>query len=358
VTTALVSNSKTIHDRMLSSRKQLADLIPVGLDVDRFLQIAWGVVRRNPALLDCTPDSILSAVAQGAQLGLSFDPVLGQAFIVPYKKTATFQAGYRGLCQLAYRSKRISRIYAEVVHKDDKFEIVMGTDPKIVHVPNLTVNREIEDDWIGAYAVATTVDGVTFSKFLSTAEILKRKLRSKSASSDYSPWKSDPKEMYLKTPVRTLAKFLPLSPETEEAIRAAIADEYEDAGIETMPTGAIEVETAALPAKNGGKTPPEPPRSQEPAIWKASWEVGGALNLGNVPTPISEQIKFKDFATFMPKRKVWLSTAECADDLVLLFADCGYDLKIPPEASAESGAAVAPPSAAPREPGVDEEIGI
>ena len=162
MTTALVSNSKTIHDRMLENRKQLADLIPIGMDVDRFLQIAWGVVRRNPDLLDCSVDSILSAVGQGAQLGLSFDPVLGQAFIIPRGKKATFMAGYRGLCQLAYRSKRISRIFAEVVCKGDQFEVVMGTDPKIIHIPNMGVDREIEDDWIGAYAVATTGEGVTF----------------------------------------------------------------------------------------------------------------------------------------------------------------------------------------------------
>ena len=340
MTTALVSNSKTIHDRMLANRKQLADLIPVGMDVDRFLQIAWGVVRQNPGLLDCKPDSILSAVAQGAQLGLSFDPVLGQAFIVPYGKTATFQAGYRGLCQLAYRSKRVSRIFAEVVHKDDKFEIVMGTEPKIIHVPNLTVNCEVEGDWIGAYAVATTVDGVTFSKFLSTAEILKRKNRSKAKDSSYSPWNSDPKEMYLKTPVRTLAKFLPLSPETEEAIRAAIADEYEDAGISTMPEvtdGSIVVEAGVLLAKNGQKASPEPPQLEDRPSYQAFWNDKDTFSF-QVPRELEEQRKLKDLATWMPKQKVWMSVAACQADVQALFEDFGFELIIPAQPTASESA--------------------
>lgn len=349
MTTALVSNSKTIHDKMLQNRKQLADLIPIGMDVDRFLQIAWGVVRRNPDLMECSPDSILSAVAQGAQLGLSFDPVLGQAFIIPRGKKATFMAGYRGLCQLAYRSKRISRIFAEVVCKGDQFEVVMGTDPKIVHVPNMGVDREIEDDWIGAYAVATTVEGVTFSKFLTAAEILKRKARSQNTSSQYSPWKSDPKEMYLKTPVRTLAKFLPLSPETEEAIRAAIADEYEDAGISTAPEvtdGSIAIETAALLSKEEAKAPQNGQEAQERPIYKAFWRSPDVLELPAVPGAVLEQQKFRDLCT--KSGKLWMTIPACQADVQALFEECGYALSIPPQ----------PTGAEVWEPGTDEEIGI
>jgi len=224
----------------------------------------------------------------------------------------------------------------------------MGTEPKIIHVPNLGVNREIEDDWIGAYAVATTVDGVTFSKFLSSAEILKRKARSKSASSDYSPWKSDPKEMYLKTPVRTLAKFLPLSPETEEAIRAAIADEYEDAGISTAPEvtdGSIQIESSALPPKDAQ----EAPLPQERPKYSLRWRDKDIAELSEVPTPVLEQAKFRDLCT--KSGKVWLTFPACIADLMGLFDECGYELVVPATPLAGTSPAAATET-------VDEEIGI
>jgi recombination protein RecT len=369
VTTVLVSNSKTVHTKLFDAKPQFAAIIPAGQDIDRYLQIAWGCIRQNEKLLKCTPESILSGVAQGCQLGLSFDPVLGQGFLVPYfnsKKQcyeAHFQAGYRGLANLAYNSGKIAKIYAEVVHKDDKFEAIDGTEQRIVHVKNLDVDREKEDDWRGAYAVAVTKDGVTFSKYLTATEIMKRRAVSKAADKPDSPWNTSPKEMWLKSPIRALAKLLPMSPETEQAIRAAIEDEYRDAGVDLptpeLPAGAVEVETAALPAKNGGKTPPEPSRPQERPFCTVTWREGGKQEVGvlsNVPYAVSEQSKFRDL--FTKSGKVWYIQPADFADAVALFDDCGFDLRLPPEASADSGAAVAPPSAAPREPGVDEEIGI
>ena len=332
MTTAIVSNAKTIQTRIFGSREQLAMLLPAGLDVDRFIQIAWGLVRRNPNLLDCTPESIIAGIGQGASLGLSFDPVLGQAFLVPYRnkkkgnvREAQFQAGYRGLANLAYRSNRIVKIYAEVVHKLDKFEAIDGTEQKIIHVKNFGVDREIEDEWIGAYAVAVTKEGVTFSKYLTAAEIIKRRSVSKSAEYEDSIWKVHPKEMWLKCPVRALAKLLPMSTETEEAIRAAIADEYRDAGVETpeVTDGSIQVESAALPAKasqNGSQ-------AQDRPKYAARWRDKDILELTNVPQAVEEQTKFRDLCA--KSGKFWLTSGACLADLTALFDEFDYELVVP-----------------------------
>lgn len=351
MTTAIVSNAKTIQTRIFSNRDQIQKLLPAGLDVDRFMQIAWGLVRRNPNLLDCTPESIIAGIGQGASLGLSFDPVLGQAFLVPYRnkkkggvREAQFQAGYRGLANLAYRSNRIVKIYAEVVHKLDKFEAIDGTEQKIIHVKNFGVDREIEEEWIGAYAVAVTKEGATFSKYLTAAEIIKRRSVSKSAEYEDSIWKVHPKEMWLKCPVRALAKLLPMSTETEEAIRAAIADEYRDAGVE-MPEaidGRIEVETAALPARNGQKASPEQPESQERPIYKAAWRNPDVLELPFVPEAVLEQKKFRDLCT--KSGKLWITIPACQADVQALFEECGFELFVPAAPQSAEPKAGAEPS--------------
>jgi recombination protein RecT len=385
VTSAIVSNAKTIQTKIFTSREQLNKLLPAGLDVDRFMQIAWGLVRQNPKLLECTPESIISGIGAGAQLGLSFDRVLGQAFLVPYWngkarcREAQFQVGFRGLCQLAYRSERISAIWAEIIHKDDTFEDVRGTEPKLHHVVNLKVDRDKSEEWLGVYAVGKMKEGSTVFRVLSRSDVYDRRAKSKTWTRDQenrakaeaegklfeptSLWSTFEKDMWLKTAIRSLAKLLPQSADDRDAIRAAIEDEYRDAGVDLptpeLPAGSVEVETAALPAKNGGKTPPEASQPQERPFCTLTWREGGKQEVGvlsNVPYAVSEQSKFRDL--FTKSGKVWYIQPTDFADAVALFDDCGFDLRLPPEASADSGAAVAPPSAAPREPGVDEEIGI
>ncbi len=362
----VVSNAKAIQTRIFGSRDQIQKLLPAGLDVDRFMQIAWGLIRKNSRLLECTAESIIAGIGQGAQLGLSFDSVLGQMFLVPYwnsKKNcreAQAQVGYRGLANLAYRSEKIIKIFAEVVHKDDEFSLTLGTEPKIHHVPNPNVDREKEDEWKGVYAVAVTKEGATFFKYLTAAEVYKRRAVSRSTEKPDSPWNTSPKEMWLKCPVRALAKLLPMSPDTEQAIRAAIEDEYRDAGEETPEAidGSIEVETAALPPKNGQKASPEPPQAQERRTYALTWrdEKAEIAVLQAVPKEVDEQAKFRDL--FTKSGKVWYTTPACFADAVSLFDECGHDLILPPEgAEAKAGVQPSPTVAAPA-PSLQEEIGF
>lgn len=78
--------------------------------VARFVASITSAVSANPALRDCTPESVISGALLGESLGLPPSPQLGQFYLVPYnnKKTkrveAQFQIGYKGLIQLAWRS--------------------------------------------------------------------------------------------------------------------------------------------------------------------------------------------------------------------------------------------------------------
>lgn len=88
--------------------------------VAKFVAAITSAVSANPALQDCTPESIISGALLGESLGLSPSVQLGQFYLVPYRQkekrdrlgnmitpagmAAQFQIGYKGLIQLAWRS--------------------------------------------------------------------------------------------------------------------------------------------------------------------------------------------------------------------------------------------------------------
>lgn len=86
-----------------------------GKNGQRFISAVVSAVNNNPALQECTNQSILSAALLGEALNLSPSPQLGQYYMVPYNdrdrgKVAQFQIGYKGLIQLAIRSGQYKKL--------------------------------------------------------------------------------------------------------------------------------------------------------------------------------------------------------------------------------------------------------
>lgn len=92
----------------------------------RFVSAIVSAVAVNPALQECTPQTILSGALLGESLNLSPSPQLGQYCLVPFKQkekrdrngnvispectNAQFVLGYKGLVQLALRSGQYKRL--------------------------------------------------------------------------------------------------------------------------------------------------------------------------------------------------------------------------------------------------------
>lgn len=213
-------------------RAALKRALPDHLTPENFIQIAITTVQRNPALLECTPLSIVGAVIEASQLGLSLDPSLGQAYLVPFKnnknggrREAMMMPGYRGMVHLARNTGIVKSVSAEVVRKDEVFQVEYGLIRQLRHVPNFELkDREKEASWIGAYAVAIYADGSEPDFiYLTREKVMAAKSRSKAAES--GPWVTDPEEMWKKTAIRRLAKLLPQSPKMLNLHRAAGRDE-------------------------------------------------------------------------------------------------------------------------------------
>lgn len=82
----------------------------------RFVSAIVSAVAVNPALQECTPQTILSGALLGDSLNLSPSPQLGQYYLVPFRDkkndcvNAQFVLGYKGLVQLALRSGQYKRL--------------------------------------------------------------------------------------------------------------------------------------------------------------------------------------------------------------------------------------------------------
>ncbi len=73
-------------------------------------------VASDPKLSSCDPVSIITAGLSAASLDLPINPNLGFAYIVPYNGIATFQIGYKGFVQLAYRTGQYKRLNVTEVY--------------------------------------------------------------------------------------------------------------------------------------------------------------------------------------------------------------------------------------------------
>jgi len=204
-------------------RDAIVKTLPSTIDPEQFINVALQAVTRTPKLLQCSPASIVKALRDAAEVGLIPSGLMGSAYLVPYWNSsgktyeAQFQAGYRGLIDLARRSGEVRLIEAHVVRERDLFEFAYGTEGFIRHVPyvNLTGEKngvgELLDagDYVAAYARAVLTSGEEQFEVMSRAEVDAIRRRSKAA--DSGPWVTDYAEMMRKTPTRRLLKYLPLS---------------------------------------------------------------------------------------------------------------------------------------------------
>lgn len=225
---------------------QLRMALPKHVTPERLARIVMTQIRQVPKLLECTRESLLGAVMQCAQLGLE-PGTLGQCWIIPYGKEATFILGYRGMAQLAWRSSMISSITARAVFEGDHFVYDFGLD-KVEHQPGgETDPAKLTHAW----AAVHTSNGGRLFDVMTKKEI--EKIRTQSAAGSKGPWTTDYAEMSKKTVLRRLFKLAPLSPELQTAMAL---DDAADQGI----TQGLDFDLPAVAEKD--VTPKDEEKSQ------------------------------------------------------------------------------------------------
>ena len=225
-------NFQTIKEMLGNLTGAISNALPKHLTAERQIRIVTTGLQRNPALLDCTVNSIVSCVIQASQLGLEPDGVTGQAFLVPFNNTKTGQKecqlipGYKGYLSLAYNSGQVDSVNAKVVHDGDKFQYNYGLNPDLIHIPKFyPEKREVSF----VYCVIKMKSGGHVFDVMSTEEIDEHKRRySHGSKLKGSVWEKEWESMALKTVIRRTLKLVPQSPD----LRLAIAlDERAEVGI-------------------------------------------------------------------------------------------------------------------------------
>lgn len=219
-----------LNDLLKRSEKQIAMALPKHMTPERMIRVAMTAYSKTPELQKCSSLSIVGCVVQASEMGLELTGPLGHAYMVPRWnnktkcKEATFQIGYRGFVALAYRSGQVKTFCSHEVRERDEFSYQYGTHPTLSHKP---ADKD-RGDITHVYAVCLQTNGGVDFEVMSIDDVHEHVKQYCDTESDFSPWKTAFVEMAKKTPLRKLAKRVPLS---IELTRAAVVDEYQERGL-------------------------------------------------------------------------------------------------------------------------------
>ena len=282
---ASVSNSLTKANQKMDmatyltqdAAKQRINNIIGGKNGTRFITSIVSAVQSNPALQECTNQSILSAALVGETLNLSPSPQLSYFYMVPFNdtkrgvKVAQFQIGYKGLIQLAIRSGQYKKINVLSIKKGE----LEYFDP---------LNEEIKvklmvDDWnareqaetIGYYAMFELTNGFQKAMYWSKEQMENHALtysQGYKAKKGYTFWEKSFDRMAEKTMLKQLlSRWGIMSTELQQAIDADEAVINEDGSMNYVETEeVIDVQPAPTP---------EPVKEAAPAQDPAAALFGG-----------------------------------------------------------------------------------
>jgi recombination protein RecT len=291
-----------------------------------FIKSAMICIASSNDLMNCTPQSLASGALRSATLGLSLDPALRQAWLVPRPlngvPTACFQPHYNGLYNLAVRTGLYRTINVTPIYNDEQIvqdprtglHYITSEGSNWVFKPHRDAQglnngyRDVtkgqsKNPIIGYFGYYLTRDGSEKTVWMTLPEIQAHAIKWSAGSynSSKGAWQ-DPRKrptMEMKTVFIALSKSMDLTGPNSEKLKAALEDDKlddentvtviaEDSAEESpldTPSEATEIPyESAVPA-------PIPPKTKPNQIitdseWKTFGElVQRAANHGVYPLP-------------------------------------------------------------------------
>lgn len=218
----------------------------------REASFALQCVGASEELQKCDTESLRNAIVNVASVGLTINPAMKLAYLVPRKGKACLDISYIGLVKIATDSGGVLAVSAVPVRANDGF-VYNGPFDAPIHTFDPFATAESRGDIIGVYALAKLASGVTQVDTLSRQEIDKIRAMSKAKSGPWFEWFD---EMMKKSVIKRASK---LWPRTERLATAeAIINEHQ--GNETIIDNATgEVVTVAMPQSKTAAKPPQTP---------------------------------------------------------------------------------------------------
>lgn len=198
-------------------------------------------VQNDERLMQCDPDTIYTSGLRAASLRLSVDPATGQAYLIPYGRTCTLTVGYKGLYDMAVRTSRYRYINVDKVYEGEKW-----VKDRMSGIHSLEGGKT-SDEIIGWFASFQMGDYIK-TLYMSIEEIHAhaKQYNPKGYNAPKGLWKTNPKVMERKTPLRILLmKWGYIAPNDKAHMQAIEADSYTSA----QELNAIEAEVTDKPEK-------------------------------------------------------------------------------------------------------------
>lgn len=212
---------------VFTAQKQFEASNEYKMNFNREAGFAIQILTQNEFLANCDQDSIRSAVVNVSLTGLTLNPALKYAYLVPRGGRCILDISYIGMIKVLTDAGAVKNVDAGVIYSNDKFDFRKGTDPYFKHVPALSNKGEK----VGAYAIAFLRDGGFQFEVMGRDEIEKVRATSESYKNEktrkYSPWENWEDEMWKKTVLKRLFKLLPKTNFSDQLI-AAISNEHEN----------------------------------------------------------------------------------------------------------------------------------
>ena len=284
-------NAITTYDKtrnLLRSEEASQRFAEVLGDKDRaqiFLASVLSVVTQSDKLMQCDPQSIMLAALKAATLQLVIEPAIGQAYIIPYKDRATFQIGYKGIIQLALRTKQYLIINATEVYEGEEIKQNRLSGVIVLN------GKRISDKVIG-YASYFEMKSGYKHYFYMTVEQLHDHAKKYSPSYKYGDtlWHTNFDVMAKKTVLKqNLSKYGQLSVN----ILADDEDVIDAEFVAPPPEVKVEQPVAPEPEKKPGKKKEEKVQLENPLpsnLEATSTSSDPSISYPNVPLPPPEQV--------------------------------------------------------------------
>ena len=221
-----VTAAKPAFDRMLKVYESSGATVPVVFE--REAEFAMQICERSRMLAQPNMlPSLMNAIKNVALIGITLNPALKLAYLVPRDGMACLDISYMGLIKIATDSGSVTKVNCQLVYEKDFFEIEHGTHERFIHKPVTFGER---GEVIGVYTIATLHDGSMLPETMTLEEIHEIRERSKAyKSGSRCPWKTDFNEMARKTCVKRASKYWPKTERLAEAVRTLDAHEgYKD----------------------------------------------------------------------------------------------------------------------------------
>lgn len=218
-------------------------------------QFAKQAIQKNDKLAGCLVHTVQNAVVNVAAVGLTLNPTLGYAYLIPegvmqsdgkYRDECMLRVSFKGLLKIATDSGSIKWAKAEVVKEHDTFEYCGPCQ-----LPKHTMQPfGARGNTVGAYCIAKTHDGDYLVDIMDGAEIVKIR----NAAKTKKVWDAWPDEMTKKAIIKRASKQWPKTDRDDRLDRAiAVVNEHEGSEDIAPPARLQEVPTSLVITEDQAK---------------------------------------------------------------------------------------------------------